>query len=244
MKQLLQATPLATALVIALAVGPAMAQVVAPAPAQAATAAAPEMHLDAQARSLVDNDLMTVVMAAEAEGPRVQELSQRVLATLQQAAARARALPGVEVRVGSVTTQPVWGPKGRTGNWQVRGEVALSSTDAAGLGLLASELTAGMQIASVNFSLSRARSDEVEARLMTQAAEAFKRKAQVMAGALGFKGYALKTVTLTQGGNAPPPRPVVTLRSASAAADAAVPIPAEGGKTELVVTMSGAVELR
>ncbi len=232
---------LATTLAIAGAASPAMAQ---QPPATGATAATPDMHLDAQARSLVDNDLMTVVMAVEAQGPRVQELSQRVLATLQQAAARARALPGIEARVGSVNTQPVWGPKGRTGQWQVRAELTLASTDVAGLGLLASELTADLQIASVNFSLSRARADEVESRLMTQAAEAFKRKAQVMAQALGFKGYAIKSVTLTQSGNPPPPRPVM-LRSAVPAADAAaVPIPAEGGKTEVVVTMSGAVELR
>ncbi len=237
MKHFLQATTLA----IALAAGLAMAQ---QAPATTATAATPEMHLDAQARSLVDNDLMTVVMAAEAEGPRVQELSQRVLAMLQQAATRARARAGVEVRVGSVNTQPVWGPKGRTGHWRVRAELTLASTDVAGLGLLASELTADLQIASVQFSLSRAKSDEVESRLMTQVAEAFQRKAQVMAQALGFKGYAIKTVTLTQSGNAPPPPRPVMLRSAAPAAEAAVPIPAEGGKTEVVVTMSGAVELR
>ncbi len=234
MKHFLQATALA----LALAAPPAMSQ------APAATAAAPELHLDAQARSLVDNDLMTVVMAVEVQGPRVQELSQRVLATLQRAAARARALPGVDVRVGALGTQPVWGPKGRTGDWQVRGELGLSSTDVAALGLLASELTTDLQIASVGFSLSRARSDEVEARLMTQAAEAFRRKAQVMAGALGFKGYAIKSVTLAQSGHAPPLRPVPMLRSAAAVAESAVPIPAEGGKTEVVLTMSGSVELR
>ena len=238
MKPLLLATPLAVALL--LASSPAMSQ----AAAAAVTTAAPELRLDAQARSLVDNDLMTVVMAVEVEGARVQDLSQRVLATLQRAAARARALPGVEVRVGAINTQPVWGPKGRTGQWQVRGELGLSSTDVAGLGLLASELTADLQIASVGFSLSRAKSDEIEARLMTQAAEAFRRKAQAMASALGFKGYAIKTATLTQAGNAPPPRPVPMLRNAAASAEAGVPIPAEGGKTEVVLTMSGAVELR
>lgn len=210
-----------------------------------ASAAAPQMQLEAQARSLVDNDLMNVVMSVEVEGPRVQELSQRVLATLQKAAARAKDKPGIEVRVGSVTTQPVWGPKGRTGQWLVRGSVSLSSTQVAALGLLASELTSDMQISAVNFSLSRARSDEVEAQLMSEVATAFKRKAQVMSAALGFTGYALKTVTLSQAGAEPPPRAPVMLRSAMASADAAaVPVPAEGGKTEVVLTMSGSVELR
>lgn len=227
------------ALAIALAASPAMAQVA------AASAAAPEMQLDAQARSLVDNDLMTVSMTVEAEGPRVQELSQRVLATLQRAAARAKARPGIDVRIGSVSTQPVWGPKGRTGNWQVRGGVTLSSTQVADLGLLASELTADMQISSVNFSLSRARSDEIEAQLMNEVAAAFKRKAQAMASALGFKGYAIKSVSLSQAGGVTPPRPVAMMRSVAGTADAAaVPIPSEGGKTEVVLTMSGAVEAR
>lgn len=227
------------ALALALAASPAMAQ------GPAASAAAPELQLDAQARSLVDNDLMTVSMTVEAEGPRVQELSQRVLATLQRAAARAKAKPGIDARIGSVSTQPVWGPKGRTGNWQVRGGVTLSSTQVAELGLLASELTADMQISSVNFSLSRARSDEIEAQLMNEVAAAFKRKAQAMASALGFKGYAIKAVSLSQAGGVTPPRPVAMMRSVAGTADAAaVPIPSEGGKTEVVLTMSGSVEAR
>lgn len=205
----------------------------------------PELSLDAQARALVDNDWMTVVLSVEQEGPRVQELTQRVLATLQSAAARARARPGIEVRVGSVGTQPVWGPKGRTGNWQVRGLITLQSTEVAALGLLASELTSEMQIASVNFSLSRARSDEVESQLMAEAADAFKCKAQRMATALGFQGYGLKSVSLSQAGGALPPRAPMALRSAMASADAAaVPIPSDGGKTEVVLTMSGSVRLR
>lgn len=237
----------AAALSLALITVPALstAQAGNPAAPGDASAQAPQLHLDAQARSLVDNDLMSVAMSVEVEGPRVQELSQRVLATLQKAAARAREKPGIDVRIGSVTTQPVWGPKGRTGNWVVRGGLGLSSTQVATLGLLASELTADMQISAVNFSLSRARSDEVEAQLMSEVAAAFKRKAQVMSGALGFKGYALKAVTLSQGAGAEPPRAPVMLRSAMATADsAAVPIPAEGGKTEVVLTMSGSVELK
>lgn len=227
-------------LAVALATGSAMAQTEPAGP----VSRAPELHLEAQARSLVDNDLMTVVMGVEAEGPRLQELSQRVLATLQKAAARARDKPGIDVRVGSLGTQPVWGPKGRTGQWQVRGSVTLSSTDVPALGLLASELTADMQVSAVNFSLSRTRSDEVESQLMTQVAAAFQRKAQAMASALGFKGYAIQSVTLAQGGSTPPPAPVL-MRGAMAAAEAgAVPIPAESGKTEVVVTMSGTVALR
>ncbi len=212
--------------------------------ASRAEAAASELQLDAQARSLVDNDLMAVALAVEAEGPRVQELTQRVLATLQSAAARARQVPGIEVRVDSVGTQPVWGSKGRTGQWRVRGGLALSSTDTAALGLLASELSADMQIVSVGFSLSRTKADEVEARLLAEVAAAFKRRAQAAAGALGFKGYAIKSVGLSQAGSMPP-RPPVMLRSAAAGAEAAaVPIPAEGGKTEVVLTMTGTVELR
>lgn len=231
----------AAALAAALAAGPALAH---PEPSGGGPAI-PELQLDAQAQAMVDNDLMTVALAVELEGPRVQELSQRVLATLQRAAARAREKAGIEVQLDSVSTQPVWGPKGRTGQWMVRGGLRLSSTHMADLGQLASELTAEMQIASVGFSLSRARSREVEAQLMTEVAAAFNRRAQAMAGALGFKGYAIKTVSLSQAGAAPPPRPVAMLRSAMPTAEAgAVPVPTEGGKTEVVLTMSGVVGLR
>ncbi len=236
-KHLLQTAALA----IALAAGPALAH----SEPAGSGAAVPELQLDAQAQTRVDNDLMTVALSVEMEGPRVQELSQRVLATLQRASAKARDTPGIEVRLDSVSTQPVWGAKGRTGNWVVRGGLHLSSTRMADLGQLASALTAEMQISAVSFSLSRARSQEVEAQLMTDVAAAFNRRAQAMAGALGFKGYAIKTVSLSQAGNAPPPRVPVMLRSAAPASDAgAVPIPTEGGTTEVLLTMSGVVGLR
>lgn len=236
-KHLLCAFFLATAL----AASPGMAQ----AQAGASIAPSPELHLDAQAQTLVDNDLMTVALSVELEGPRVQELSQRVLATLQRVMARAKDRSGIEARLDTVSTQPVWGPKGRTGNWLVRGGVRLSSTHMADLGQLASELTAEMQIAGVSFSLSRAKAQEVEAQLMTEVAAAFNRRAQAMAGALGFKGYAIKTVSLSQAAGVTPLRGPAMLRGAVPAAEAAaVPIPAEGGKTEVALTMSGVVALR
>lgn len=205
---------------------------------------APEMTLEAQARSSVDNDLMTVVMSVESEGPLVQAQTQKALAAMQLATVRAKEKGDIDVRVGSVTTYPVYGPKGKTANWQVRGDVTLTSTNAAALGLLASQLTADMQISSVNFSLSRPRRDAEESKLTAELAATFKRKAQAATTALGFKSYSIKKIAITQDISMPQgPRPMMAMMRVSADTSS-VPVPTEGGKTEVVLGMSGAVELR
>lgn len=241
MKQILNAAPLALALLAAALAAPALAH-----EQEALSPMAPEMSLDAQARSMVDNDLMTVVMTVEVEGPKVQDLSQKALAAMQKATARAKEKPGIEVHVGSVNTFPVYGPKGKTSNWHVRGDVTLSGTSTAALGLLASELTNDMQITSVNFSLSRAKRDSEEGKLIVEAANAFKHKAQAMATALGFKSYVIKMVGLSQdpGNVTQPPQPMMMGMRAGGSEAAAVPVPTEGGKTEVVLNLNGSVELK
>lgn len=205
--------------------------------------AGPTLALDAQARAAVANDEMIVVLAAERDGPQVGPLNEAVLAQLNAAIAEARAVEGVRARLGSVSTQPDWGRDGKPRGWRVRGEVILESTRIAALAQLGGRLGERLQLAAVQFRLSAERRQAEERRLLGEAARAFRSRAADAAAAFGFAGYELRELALRGGGPTPGPRPMAAARGAAADA-AAVPLPTEGGDSEVVVGVSGTVELK
>jgi predicted secreted protein len=211
--------------------------------APCAALAGPTLALDAQARASVPNDEMVVVLAAERDGPQVAPLNEAVLSQLNAAIAEARAVEGVRARLGSVSTQPNWTREGRPQGWRVRGEVVLESTRMQALAQLGGRLGERMQLAGVQFRLSAERRQAEEKRLVAEGAKAFRARAADAAAAFGFASYELKELTVRGSGPNPGPRPMMAARGAAAEA-AAPPLPSEGGDSDVLVTVSGTVELK
>jgi predicted secreted protein len=203
--------------------------------------AGPTLALDAQARAAVPNDEMVVVLAAERDGAQVGPLNEAVLVQLNAAIAEARGVEGVRARLGSMSTQPSWNRDGRPQGWRVRGEVILESTRIAALAQLGGRLGERMQLAAVQFRLSAERRQTEEKRLVGEAAKAFRARAADAAAAFGFAGYELKELALRGSGTPPGPRPMM---ARAAAADAAAPLPTEAGDSDVVVAVTGTVELK
>jgi predicted secreted protein len=210
--------------------------------APAVARAGPTLALDASARAAVPNDEMIVTLAAERDGPQVGPLNDAVLSQLNEAIAQARAVEGVRARLGQVWTQPNMNREGRQQGWRVRGEVVLESTRMAAVGQLGARLAERMQLAGVGFRLSPERRRAEEKRLLAEAAQAFRARAAEAAVAFGFAGYELKDLALRTAGS-PGPRPMMMARGAQAEI-AAAPLPPEGGDSDVVVTVTGTVELK
>jgi predicted secreted protein len=207
--------------------------------------AGPTLTLSAEARARVLNDEMTVSMAVEREGPQPGQPSDQVSRELTEAIERAKKTPGVQARLGGISTQPTFSPQGRVTGYRVRGEVVLTSRNFAELGQLAGALAARLQIAGVGFQVSAARRDEERVRLIGQAAEAFRAKAKAAAVAFGLRDYELRALTLNDGGGGWQPRmQPAPMAMADGVRAAAAPLPAEGGDSEITVALSGTVELR
>lgn len=204
-------------------------------------AAGPALQLQAAARSEVANDEMVVSLAAERRGPEVGPLNTAVLSQLNAAIVQAKSMPGIEARLGGVMTQPNWSDNRQDG-WLVRGEVILDSTNREALAKLAGRLAKTLQLAGVQFRLSSMRRVQEENALIEEAAGNFRSKADAAAKAFGFSGYTLRELSLQpQNGMPPPFQPMTSMRAATAEA---VPVPVEGGRSEIVVTVSGTVELQ
>jgi len=216
--------------------------------AEAATpTTTPTLQLDAMASATIANDEMVVVLAVERDGQQIATLNEAVVSQLNAAIAEARRVDGVRARLGSLSTYPNVTREGKPNGWRVRGEVVLESRMLEQLSQLTGRLAEKMQLASVAFRLSSERRRIEEERLLTQAAKSFQNKATQAATAFGFKSYQIRELSLRPGGNFQP-RPVYMNRSAeampmAASASAPAPVPTDGGESEVVVSVSGTVNL-
>jgi predicted secreted protein len=205
--------------------------------------AAPTVQLEAAARSELPNDEMVVQLAVERSGTIAEKLNDEVLDALNLAIAKAKTVEGVKVRLGSITTQPEWGPQGKRTGWRVRGVMVLEGRDLKATGALAGQLSEDLQIAGVSFRLTDAARAREESRLLKEAAAAFNDRARETAAAFGFGGFELKKLNINHATEAPPPRPMqMEMRASSASAKSYVPT--DAGDATVVLTISGSVELK
>jgi predicted secreted protein len=208
-------------------------------------AAAPTLQLDAMASATIANDEMVVVLAVDRDGQQLAPINEAVVSQLNTAIAEARRVEGVRARLGSLSTFPNVTREGKPNGWRVRGEVVLESRMLQQLSQLTGRLSEKMQLSSVTFRLSSERRRIEEDRLLSEAAKSFQTKATQAATAFGFKSYQIRDLSLRPGGNFQP-RPVYMGRSAEAmpmAASAPTPVPTDGGESEVVVSVSGTVDL-
>lgn len=217
--------------------------------AAAATALIGVLSLDASASDEVINDtaIYTLFTEQEAtEGPKASEAALRITNEALRIVKLDAASP-VKARLGAVSTYPAYTPQGKVSGWRARSEIVLESSDFKTLSTVVGKLGNKLQVASVNFMLSRAARQQTEKSLIQQAIEAFQQKADIATKALGYSTYSIRELSLGTPGNNNPRPPVAymakpAMREGAAAADSAAPV--EGGQSTVTVNLSGAVQMR
>lgn len=200
--------------------------------------------LDASATAEVAVDTLTITLFTEEQGPDPTDLAAKVNARLDQALARAKADPAVEVRSGAYQTYPVYDRANQITGWRIRAELVVTSKDFKAATALAGKLQPALRISAMSFSLSRAAREKAEATLLAEAIARYQSKAKAMATGFGFPGYTLGQIAVHADGPAPPQPVMYRAGPMAAMADAAPPpVPAEGGKNAVTVTVSGNVIL-
>jgi predicted secreted protein len=138
--------------------------------------AQPTLNLNADARSQVPNDEMVVTLSVHREGVDAATLTDGVLSALNAAVKEAKAVPGIQTRLGSVWTNPAFDQNKKIG-WEVSGELVLTSSNMKELSVLTGNLTQKLQLSGVSFRLSAQKREAEEARLLKEAAANFQQKA-------------------------------------------------------------------
>ena len=217
--------------------------------AQTAVIAPPQnvLQLSATGTVEVQQDLLVLTLATTKEGADAAAVQTQLKQALDSALAEAKrtAQPEqMDVRTGTFGMYPRYGKEGKINGWQGRAELVLQGRDFSRITTAAGKIQS-MSISQISFDLSREAREKVEGEAQTKAIEQFKARANELAKGFGFSGYTLREVAVNSNEMMPGPRPrmmAMEAKAASMSSDSAVPV--EAGKAQVVVNVSGAVQLR
>lgn len=203
------------------------------------------VSFSATAREEVTQDLLVITLQATKEGSVAAEvqaaLKKQLEAALQEA--RKAAVPdAMEVRTGYFAIQPSYSNNGRINGWQGQAQLVLEGTDMARIAQTAGRLNQ-LNIVNVNYGLSRATQQKFQDKLVAQAIEGFRSRAQGMAKAFGFEHYTLGEVSVQTGEPGFEGRPMMMAKAAVMADAMESAVPVEPGKGVVSATVSGYVTL-
>lgn len=203
------------------------------------------VQLSAQGSVDVAQDLLTISLNTTREGADAQAVQTQLKTAIDAALTEAKkaALPGqLDVRTGNFSLYPRYGRDGKSTGWQGTAELVLEGRDFVRISSTAGKIQT-LTLGNVGFGLSREQRNKVEADAQMIAIERFKARATEIAKGFGFTSYTLREVSVNanEQGFGPVPR-MVAMSAKSAMADA--PVPVEAGKTSVVMTVSGSVQLK
>jgi predicted secreted protein len=202
-------------------------------------------QLSASGSVEVQQDLLSIAMSTSRDGTDAGTVQTQLRQALDTALTQAKqaASPGLmEVRTGNFSLYPRYNKDGKINGWQGSTELVLEGKDFPRITSMAGKIQS-LSMANVGFALSREQRAKVEGEAQTLAIERFKAKAGEVAKSFGFGGYSLREVSINANDQSYSPRPRVMAMSAkSEMADA--PIPVEAGKSTVLVTVSGSVQMK
>ena len=202
------------------------------------------LQLSASGTVEVQQDLLTLNLTTTREGPDAGTVQGQLKAALDTALNEARkaAQPGqLDVRTGNFSLYPRYTRDGKISGWNGTAELVLEGRDFARITSTAGKIQT-MTMGGVGFGLSREQRAKVEGDAQAMAIERFKAKAGELAKGFGFSGYTLREIAVNSNDqNYPRPR-MMAMEAKASSADMAVPV--EAGKSTVIVTVSGSVQLR
>ncbi|MES2978256.1 MAG: SIMPL domain-containing protein [Pseudomonadota bacterium] len=202
------------------------------------------VQLSATGSAEAQQDFLTISLSTTREGPDAQAVQAQLKAALDSALAeaKAQAQPGqLDVRTGNLALFPRYAKDGRINGWQGSAELILQGRDIPRIAATAGRVQS-LVVRQVSFSLSREQSARLEADAQSQAIEKFKIKAADIARGFGFRGFALRELSINTNDNGGPRPRMVAMEAKAVGNDAAVPV--EAGKATVQVVVSGSVQMR
>ena len=203
------------------------------------------VQLSASGSVEVQQDVLSISLNTTREAVDAATVQSQLKLALEAALSEARkvAAPGqLDVRTGNFSLYPRHGRDGKISGWQGSTELVLEGRDFARISATAGKIQT-LTLGQVSFSLSREQRARVEGEAQVIAIERFKAKAGEIARGFGFSGFNLREVAVSANDQGYVPRPRMAAMEVRSAASEA-PVPVEAGRSTVLVTVTGTVQLR
>ncbi len=196
-----------------------------------------QVNLSVRAGGRVETDTVVAIVYMERQSPQQTTAVNEVNTALRWAAEKATAA-GVEAAPQRYRTWPVYNKQNIVG-WRVRQSLRIESADPTRIGNLLGELQEKLSIESLRHELTPGARLQAEESFVTEALNAFERRAQLIAQNLKRPGYRIVKLTITTDST---PQPIARATLAASSARAPAPV-VDGGRQKVGVRISGTVEL-
>ncbi|MEO5659896.1 MAG: SIMPL domain-containing protein [Polaromonas sp.] len=201
-------------------------------------------QLSASGSVEVQQDLLSISLNTTRDGSDAATVQTQLKQALDAALAQAKQAASaglMEVRTGNFSLYPRYGKDGKINGWQGSTELVLEGKDFQRITSTAGKIQT-LTMGQVSFALSREQRTKVEGEAQTQAIERFKAKAAEVSKSFGFGSYTLREVAVNANDQSYSPRPRTMAMSAkSDMAESAIAV--EAGKSTVLVTVSGSVQM-
>lgn len=203
----------------------------------------PQLRLSATVNATVDQDELSLVFTAYAEANSAAAANEQLIASLNEAKAKLGKPAEVNISNGVLQIYPARTEANEPTVWRGRGELVLDSKNLPAISQAADELTDMLALSRVNFSLSDGARRSEQARLVEQAAQAFREKAQAATKAFGYDKYEIIQLEISDSGDVVSPRPVLMSRMNQSAAASKPSLDLEPSQESVSLTVMGLVAL-
>ncbi|HTH94986.1 MAG TPA: SIMPL domain-containing protein [Rhodocyclaceae bacterium] len=209
------------------------------APVYAQTVNGTVIDFSVDASRSAPNDQFRATAFAEVSDAKPAVAAAQVNRQIAAALVIAKEYPSIKARTGSTQTWPVYGKNGTNiDTWRMRSELQLESRDAGAMSELLGKLQANLGVSQIVATPAPETAKQAEAEAMSAAIQAFRDRAALIASALGKK-YRIREMNIG-GGNR---TPVYAMRPKALMSAEAAPMPIEGGDSDIVINISGKIEL-
>ena len=199
-----------------------------------------QIRFSATVEAQIDNDRVTAVLYAQREGTDASALAAEVNAAVAWGLDKAKTVSAVRAQTLGYQTSPLYSKQTLTG-WRVRQSLRLESEDAAALSDLVGALQQRLAVQSIDYDVSPQARTKAEDRLIAEAVDAFRQRADLVAKSWGQPAYRLVEMRVNTQGAGPQPYPRMAMAMEMQAAE---PPRIEAGTQTVRVSIEGAVELK
>lgn len=202
-----------------------------------------QIRFQAASSESVANDRMRAVLAVQDEDSDAAQLADRINKAMTWALGQSKGQKGVDVRSGGYSTQPVYSKNTLTG-WRATQELILEGGDFTQVGKLIGVLQQRLQLSAVGFSIASETRAAVEGRLIDQALDSFKKRAEQVRKNIGTPGYRIVELNIMTEGGPIQPYPVMRGEAMMASMKSVDAPSFEGGDSEVRVSVQGSIQLQ